>query len=297
MTTKNQKDSIPDDIAEMNPQQRAEFEAALVKYDGPGALVSSIKEYDRLKTEPRARVSFRTKIPSLDKHFGGGCRGGEVIVVSGPTKHGKTTLCRTLTRNLFSDGVAALWFSYEMAYLEFLETFTYLPDFYLPNELRSRALKWIEKRILEGKLKYNVRAVFIDHLHFLFDMARVKNVSLEIGALVRSIKTIAVRHNVVIFLISHLTKTKLDEEPNENDLRDSSFIAQETDSLLIVWRKKARALSGEIKYTNQTTVSVRFHRRTGVMAEKITLNYVKGWLEEDAGDVAGGAPEQPKLLD
>lgn len=260
-----------------DPERRSKAEEFLLSYDGPDRVVSFFEKSEALKTQGAMNVRMLSGLPGLDLLIDA-FYGGELIVISGPTKHGKTTLARTLTRNFLVADHKALWFSYELTAKELFDAFPVLPEAYLPNELTKKSMSWIAGRCLEAKLKYNTRAVFIDHLHFLVDMEKLHHPSLEIGSLVRRLKRVAVDLNICIFLICHLTKLKLEEEPTENELRDSSFIAQDADSTIMVWRrmdKKTRAF-----HENQSVLSVRNHRRTGVMGKKIDLVYTHGWLEE-----------------
>lgn len=233
-------------------------ELELLGYSGPGRIIDSLEALERLKKNIHSENRItQCGFPTLSK-LTDGFEGGELIILSGPTKHGKTLFAQSMTDNMALQGIGCLWFSYEMTAKQFLNRFDPVPLFYLPDELVSTSPTWLEDKIWEAKLKFNIKVVFIDHLHFLVDMAHMKNPSLEIGALVRKIKKIAVKLNVIIFLICHLTKTNLDEEPTEKDLRDSSFIAQDADSTIMIWRNLQ-------EYT--AWVTVRNHRRTGVYGE------------------------------
>ena len=81
--------------------------------------------------------------------------------------------------------IKSLWFSYELTPRQFIERFPDLPFFVLPLKLKAYALDWLQDRILEALTKYGIEVVFIDHLHFLFDMARSASASIEIGQIIR----------------------------------------------------------------------------------------------------------------
>ena len=242
-------------------------EKELASYQGDDRIVKST-EIQTLLMDQTDPFSFKSKLPSLDGWLEG-FEAGELVVVSGLTSQGKTTLCQTLSFNFFTQNIVSLWFSYEMTYRQFLRK---LPEdlfVFMPLVLKGKSIDWIRDRIHEAKLKYNIRAVFIDHLHFLVDMAKVKNPSLEIGSIVRGLKRIALDLNVTIFLIAHSTKIRFDEEPELDSIRDSSFIPQDADVVLIVWRAKDKA--GE--FLNKTIVKVAKSRRTGMMGKKVVLTY------------------------
>ena len=147
--------------------------------------------------------------------------------------------------------------------------------------MKGRIIPWVESRIWEAKLKYDIKAVFIDHLHFLVDLAKLRNPSLEIGAIVRGIKRIAMAHNIVIFLIAHLTKVKFDQEPTIDTVRDSSFIIQDSDSVLMIYRLQSNNPELEGEFTNRAKLSVQTHRRTGVMGKSVNLILQDGFFVEE----------------
>ncbi|MEW6186186.1 MAG: DnaB-like helicase C-terminal domain-containing protein [Thermodesulfobacteriota bacterium] len=198
---------------------------------------------------------------------------GELITISGLTKHGKTLLAQTLTKHFCDMRYYPLWFSYEVPARQFLNQFPSLPIFYLPDKLKAHDLNWVEDRIDEARAKYDVRVCFIDHLHFLFDMVRSRNTSLDIGNVVRSLKRFAVEKEMVIFLLCHLAKIKKGEDPSYFDLRDSSLIAQESDSVLMVKRTEEEG-------DNTALIKVEFHRRTGVMDKLVKVVKWQGYLWE-----------------
>jgi len=242
----------------------------LQKYEGADRVISSHEMKESLKSKPevpRVKLNF----PSLDKKMEG-LEPGELNVISGPTKEGKTTLAQTFTANLIKKDIKSLWFTYELPAKQFLEKFPELPLFYLPRQLPSYALEWIEKKIIEAKLKYGVKAVFIDHLHYLVPFSKVVNMSLVIGGVMRELKRLAREHEVMIFLIAHTQKIKINQEPSLSDIRDSSFISQEADFVLMIWRLYEKDKKGDLISTNQGKIKLAANRRTGeVVYLKIQL--------------------------
>jgi len=244
------------------------FERALKEYRGKDEVISfqSYKQLLEGKQEPIWRV--KSNIPTLDDLIGG-FQEGNLIVVTAPTGQGKTTFCQTLTRNFADNGVRCLWFSYEVPPREFLEKFgENLPVAYLPKALVSRTMIWIERKIVEAIAKYQTKVVFIDHLHYLLDLSKVKNASLEIGAIMRELKLMALKYNIVIFIVAHMTKTRFEDKVGLEDIRDSSFISQEADYVIVLWRDATRQSKRDLRekgviYTNEAVASVEKNRRTG----------------------------------
>jgi replicative DNA helicase len=242
----------------------------LKDYNGLDRVLTSFELQDILShsTEPELRV--KAKIPSLDRYLEG-FEGGELIAISGPRKSGKTLLAQTLTINFLP--IKSLWFSYELTMRQFLRAFTELPEFVAPLRLEIQDLTWMEKRIKEALLKYGIGVVFIDHLHFLWDMTKSKNPSLEIGSVVRRLKTMAIEYNLIIFLLCHMKKLSFDKEPDDSDVRDSSLVSSETDSGIILWRPKGGK-------DNEATVKIPYSRRTGVLDKTFKIVKVDGVLKE-----------------
>ena len=245
---------------------------AFESYNGEDKVLTSFELQDQLcseKTEPH--VNVRSGIPGID-YACDGFRDGELIIISGPTKNGKTLLAQTFTVNFSKNREYACWFSYEVPARQFLEQFPVLPLFYLPVKNQSQDFSWFMERCIEAFFKYNTRIFFIDHLHFLVDMAKVSNPSLEIGAIVRRIKRFAVENDFVIFLLCHIKKTE-GEDISYRDLRDSSFIAQDSDTCIMIKRTPKTGI-------NAARARVEFHRRTGIMEHVVELEKQHGLLRE-----------------
>src|SRR3990167_367811 len=103
-------------------------------------------------------------------------REGDLIIIAGLTGEGKTQFAVSLTKMLIAQQLNPLWFSFEISSQELFERFgKELPVFYLPRLITSKAGDWIEKKIIEAKTKYGIKAVFIDHLHYLTDDSSIRH--------------------------------------------------------------------------------------------------------------------------
>lgn len=241
-------------------------------YDGPDKIVSSHEMELSMADRPRSLLSVKSKIPLLDRAVDG-FRTGELIVISGPTKQGKTLLAQSLTYEFTKQQQFPLWFSYEVPVMQFLEQFPELPLFFVPQSLRAHAFNWLDDRIEEAHAKYNTRIIFIDHLHYLFDLAKTRNPSIDIGAVIRRLKSMSVTKEYLIFLLCHTTKGKHAENLSYESIRDSSFVSQESDCTIMIHRTPTVA-------QNAAELLVEFHRRTGVMEVMVPLQKIGGYLVE-----------------
>ena len=242
-------------------------------------LIGELKERGEIE-------SIKTRIPTLDKATEG-LRDGQLIVLSAPTGQGKTALLQSLTKTFSDDNVPCLWFSYEVNPQEFGERFKKMdcdiPTFYIPSQNKDSNLDWFKMRTLEGIAKFNTKIVFIDHLHFLLDMKFLAktNTSIAIGMLMRELKKFALEYELIIFLVAHLTKTKLEQVPTIDDLRDSSFIGQESDFVWIIWRhqeKDSLSPTGYIQ-TNESRLIIAKNRWNGDLSY-MNLLFEKGRFTE-----------------
>jgi replicative DNA helicase len=244
----------------------------LKEYKGEDQVVSSHEMKIAFDNRPASIINVKSLIPLLD-HYVDGFRDGELISISGPTKNGKTLLAQTLTVNFQKQLKPSLWFTFEVPARQFLNQFPEFPHLYMPTKLKANALDWLEERIVESFEKYHTRIIFIDHLHYLVDMARMRSPSIEIGTVVRRLKGIAVSQEMVIFLMCHTTKGRQDTALSYDNIRDSSFVSQESDSVLMIQRKPEFG-------DNAARLSVEFHRRTGVMEKTIDLVKEGGLIYE-----------------
>lgn len=262
-------------------QQGKEFDI-LRQYKGVDRMVLAKDLYEEVLKENEGREIIKTNLPTLDRILGGFVE-GQLITISAPTGQGKTTFCQTLTMNFSEQGIKSAWFSYEVGIQEFLDKFPEIPVCYMPRQTRQNNFMWLETRIKESIAKYDSKIVFIDHLHYLLEMAemaKAKSISLLVGMLMRDLKRIAIENNIVIFLVSHMKKSvysQAEDIPDINDLRDSSFIGQESDAVLFLFRKPSE-VEGEY-YTTETLLKVAKNRRTGNLG-CVKLNFANKKFEE-----------------
>lgn len=270
-----------------NIDKRIEKEVLLKSYKGVDRVVHAEDKRKEIEETNQNKPPFRAMsgIKSLDDCTDG-FRKGQLIVVSGPTKNGKTSFCQTLTNNFIEDEKKCIWFSYELGYEELFDKFPEgTLDFYVPNYIQDGNLEWVEDRIIESKQKFGTEIVFLDHLDFLRDPVILRGVSLNmsayIGGIVQKIKSIAVRHGLVIFLMSHIRKNKWtsNELPSAEELRDSGQIAQLSDMVLMLIRKRADRDAEEVYLGNSAVLGVMENRHNG-KTKKIGLKLVDNRFEE-----------------
>lgn len=248
-------------------------------YYGDDRVVSFAELAEDIKSLPEEE-KILTGWTGLDKIIGG-FRLEQLVVVSALTKSGKTTFLMELSNRLSE--YAPLWFPFEESANElvrkYLERGLTPPKCFTPLYIKANTLDWIETKICEGIAKFNSRIVVIDQLDFLVAHGG-DNRADRIGDTMRKLKGLAKKWNVVIFLICHLQKTAMDTQPTLEDLRGSSSIGQEADTVIILWRQAKREF-GKMVITNKTNVSVQANRRNGTTGN-VEMIYSDGrFLESD----------------
>lgn len=231
------------------------------KYRGEDQVISFEEIGERIKNQ-KEELKIMSGWSGLDELLKG-FRLQQLIVVSALTKSGKTSFLMDLTSRIHEYN--PLWFPFEESAEElirkFIERNEKIPKAFTPENIKGSTLEWIEIKIIESIAKYNSQIVFIDQLDFIVPFG-ADNHSLRVGQAMRTLKALAKKWNVAIFLICHLVKAKMDEQPTLEDLKGSSSIGQEADTVLLLWREMKKE-KGQVVITNNVNVSIQANRRTG----------------------------------
>lgn len=233
-------------------------------YAGDDRVVSSEELLEEIKNQPE-KPKFFSGFNTLDKKMEGFTT-GESIFMTGITKHGKTSMCMELSVR-FADK-NPLWLSFEEKAIDLMRKFQgktgTFPHFMTPRQNELPNLEWVEKKIIESKAKYDSKVVFIDHIGFISDAERGKDdtEASRLERISRAVHSLAVKWDVLIFLLGHLTKVQTTQNPDIENIKGSSAMAQEADLTMIVWRKTER-VAGKIEIGNETNLSLQANRRGG----------------------------------
>lgn len=172
---------------------------------------------------------------------------GELIVVAGKTSYGKTTLAVNVASRVALQGYRVLFVTMEMTRVQLTSKFMYINDGansenYLTvaaNTVyqKNDELGWqdIDALIENARLQSGVDLVVIDHLHHF--TRELEHVAEDLGRITKELQKNAQRHKLPVILISHVRKTYNGAEATIEDLRSSSYIAQDADIVLMVGRK------------------------------------------------------------
>ncbi|MEK7553066.1 MAG: bifunctional DNA primase/polymerase [Patescibacteria group bacterium] len=223
---------------------------------------------------------YSLQMPIFDEVIRGGVIPGDLVVVSGQTSHGKSSLCQDWTMSLIRSEkkVKVLWFSYELMVSEIWRKFqemgaTKEDMVFAPAKHSTGSLDWVEKKIKEAKEKFGIKAVVIDHLGFLLpkikkgmsEKSMSSNYATYLTQIVREIKTMALQEEIIVFLPVHMKKKERRSDGADiEDLKDSSGIGQEADLVFLIEREKNNNKEADSCFTELTKIYLAKNRRTGI---------------------------------
>lgn len=174
-----------------------------------------------------------------------GLVGGELTIVAGKTSYGKTTLAINIANRVAKSGTPVLFVTLEMTKVEIASRFmsinggnteqyeaiSNLTAVQVSNELDWKSIDGLVQNFTNQFAK---GLIIIDHLHYF--TRELANVAEDLGRVTKELKKNAEVHDVPVILISHVRKTAKDEAAGIDDLRGSSYIAQDADVVLMVGR-------------------------------------------------------------
>ena len=178
---------------------------------------------------------------------------GELTIVAGETSQGKTLLCCNIAANMLRKNHKIVFVTLEMTKAELLSRFWKILGYGTDGDGCTQLMSTVGQNmrfqevdrmdwktipyLIEQAKEWGAECVFIDHLHyFARDMHDMAN---ELGIITQEFKQSAIKHNIPIVLVSHTRKVEKGKKHADlNDLRGSSYIAQDADIVLMVWQDK-----------------------------------------------------------
>ncbi len=272
-----------------NAEGLLRLQDTMATYDGEYQLVWSHDLLAELEQKPKEEL-HATGVKLLDDVIGG-FKEQQLITIGGDTGHGKTAMGLFLVHKLaaLNPLVIPLEQSNEELVSQRLANGHTVPQFLSPRALADRVtVEWIEERVVEGIAKYNTKLVLIDHLGYINDFGkggefRGENTAYRIGQVMKGLKNIAKKWNVIILLLVHISQHDEGKPPSREDIKNSSDIAQESDMVILLWRKNSLKKKVRV-YQNKTLLSIQKNRRTGRNANLgLEFDTATGLYLEDDG--------------
>lgn len=254
------------------------------------------KAYDRQFLPDKSRV--KTGVQSLDGLLGG-MRGGELVLIGARPSVGKSAFALALAESAARNGKAAVIYSLEMSGVEIGERaiVQYTPSVTM-DDLANRRICGEDKEAMEKAravadafnrmeipvyvsdepnmtvsrirsdllVMENVGIVIVDYLGLMKPERKYQTRDLEMGALSRGLKLLALELKIPVVALAQLNRGVDDtKEPSLKDLRDSGNLEQDADKVIFLWN--------ECAFQEQQIVGVSVRKNRNGKIGKISLRF------------------------
>lgn len=301
-------DKVKQLLEEMTPDERTDMLADMLT--APDSEINQIEltmmaDYTEA-AEERAKnfgqmQGLSTGYDKLDRMMKG-LVGGELTVLAGKTSHGKTTLAMNIANHVALTGKTVLFVTLEMTKAEITSRYMFInggntDDYQLAAALTvfqtTTDLNWrsIDGLMQKAKEEMNVDLVVIDHLHYF--TRELENVAEDLGRITKELKKNAINHEVPVILISHVRKTTKGGSAGASieDLRGSSYIAQDADIVLMVGRDRRTPEMMDVKIEKNRNRGFDYDADTA----SLYLDKIKIWnsvFDKDEAERLANAPNK-----
>lgn len=253
----------------------------LGKYQEDDRVVPAPELADEVSQAIKKTEQISTGFPTLDRYIDK-LESGELIVLGGFPNMGKTPFMLNLVQNFSKNNINSLYCTYEIhpkklveRQNSILENNFHALSFYLPRENIERNLDWLQDRVIEAKIKYGVKVVFIDYLDYLISVQKGDIEERAISETVKFLKhTIAVTEDIVVMVAAAINREAKDmsKPPHYRQLKGSSSIEYTADQVWMIHRlpdlndygKPDAEEDGQYKYTQcKSKLYIQKSRRNG----------------------------------
>jgi len=251
-----------------NAEGLLRLQETMSAYEGEYRLIWSDELLKELENRPKESL-HATGLSILDDVIGG-FKEQQLITIGGHTAHGKTQFGLFLVEQYekLNPLIIPLEQSNEELVMQRRDNGYSIPKFLSPRSLAARVTcDWIEERVVEGIAKHNTKLVLIDHLGYINDFGKEgefkgENTAYRIGQVMKGLKNIAKKWNVIILLLVHISQHDEGKPPSLEAVKNSSDIIQESDMVILIWRKNTLKKKVRV-YEDKMLVSIQKNRRTG----------------------------------
>ena len=261
-------------------------------------MVNEIKEIYEKAVEKRKKANFSTGFEDLD-NFCKYLDGGDVLIIGGRPAMGKTNFAISLLNHLLSVDKNVLFFTPEQSKEQFVQKllaekmgisiYNIKDDKINKNELNDTIDWFSDKKIyindnsslttddIETDIeKIKPEIVFVDYVQLL-DAPKAPNRTEAINLVIKGLKRIAVTHNVVLILLSQLSRAvegRFDKHPLLSDLRNGSLLEEISDIVLFVYREEYYSAEME-NPSNEIIIAKNTMGPTGIVSLDFKYGFFK----------------------
>ncbi|MDW9243172.1 replicative DNA helicase [Burkholderia cepacia] len=260
-------------------------------------LLKIIEEIDsRYNGAPLAVTP--TGLRDLDEKFGGGMRGGDLVVIAGRPSMGKTAISMTIGGNVAHDTGTVLIFSLEMPAKQLHQrNLARIGGIPLPHILDGRRMTdedWprlthatevlsnlpmmvddtsgltlpeIVSRSRTVKRRHGLSLVIVDYLGLMTGGTDERQ-DLRIGSYSAGLKGLAKQLDIPVIALAQLNRgveNRPNKRPGMADLRDSGAIEQDADSVLLLYRDEVYNPDSPDRGTAEIIIGKQRNGETGAV--------------------------------
>jgi KaiC/GvpD/RAD55 family RecA-like ATPase/ribosomal protein L37AE/L43A len=254
-----------------------------------------------LAMERKASDSITSQWPSLAR-LAGSYEPGDMIILTAPPKIGKTTFALNETLWLAKHGRSVFFYCIEMRperitkklfqiHNQFTEEQLTIPaiitaykqlegiKFCIGYNRKQIGIDGVIETIRLGTRRFGFQFVVFDNLHFLVRAA--SNQTQEIGIASQKFKMLAEELQIPIMVIAQPKRFEEDRVAGINDLKDSSAIGADADTVIALYREKTKGkAASESSFSEETIVRVDASRFTSGGQTLMTYHGDRGYFEE-----------------
>ena len=231
----------------------------------------------------KAKLSkpFPTGFKKLDECILGGVRGGDLVLMSGLSKHGKSQISLQMTKSFSDQAIPVLWFTFEMPVSTLKWRFKNMckNDYdekdllcYLPKKNISDKVEWMEGRIVDANKRFQTQIVIVDNLDFLTVEQKYRDDKLTTQKrIVGMLKRIALDLNVVVILNAHVSNLPQGQKrPKMSNIYGASETYKLADLILFIFRKQSQPEQANKNlqqidvFSNESELIIDGNRLTGI---------------------------------
>lgn len=163
---------------------------------------------------------------------------GEMFILTGHTKHGKSRLAANIAYNVANQGKTVYYINTEMTKLQMGRRFNAMIG---DNKIKGKiflndkaGLTYMDVlRIMENAKEKGCDLVIVDHLHFF--SRSIENQTAEISKIAKDFKDAAVEMELPLLMLCHVQQADTKKRPTLQMIKNSSSIAQDADIVATVW--------------------------------------------------------------
>lgn len=261
-------------------------------YRGQDQIITSHELAEMMDAEEPAHKVMSGQFSNLDTLVDG-FRYEQLVVITAQEKSGKTAFVLQLIEQMKPEEPCCFLFEQSPRELirQMQEKQQEIPYFLTPMTNVDNRLSWIEERALEAMVKRGTRIIVIDNMDWILkEYGYNQRTDEVVKDILLKLKDFCKTWGVIIFLVAHAKKMKMELIPQPDDIKDSSAFKQIADIVLILWRK---TVSDKVdgtktlapKRTNQTLLWVAENRRSGKTGY-VQLTYDKNRFIQNTWDTS-----------